>query len=326
LAAFLFANQKQVEGGYTQCDNIEVPIEIQDNKSHYEYTAPPGYKILRVVVDGKVYDKTFYSDGEDYCWRASGIGTQSASLDKKHTLGCGINKVTFYKMYCPGPTTTPSPTPSPTVTPTPTPKPSCTPKLTPTPIPSVTLTPTPIPSVTPSVTPEVTPTPGEPSLTPVPTNEPPRGGPPGAPVCTDTVPPAPTMVSVTKQDADSFLVNWTKVNPASHYTLVYGPTSGNYPYSVFDTGNTDNFVVNGMAKGCFAVKAVNGCQPGPLSNELCSGAQPNVLGASTLGATGSASENLQNILFLFIPLYGNWCKKICTKTFKIITCPHGRVA
>jgi len=126
------------------------------------------------------------------------------------------------------------------------------------------------------------------------------GGPVGAPVCTNITPTAPTLNSATSAGVNSILVRWSKVADATHYSIFYGPSSGNYPYSVPDTGNTDNFVINGLGSGCFAVKAVNNCAPGPLSNEVCTGrvlGASNVLGASTLGATGAAEENIFYALF-----------------------------
>ncbi len=181
------------------------------------------------------------------------------------------------------------------------PKPAVTPTSTPVPTPSPTETPLPSPTETPSPTPTEAPLP-TPTPTPSPTpTEVARGGlsEAGAPVCSDPVPPTPTILSLTRIDNDSFRLVWSKVTPATSYSIIYGP-AGNLIYSVFDTGDTDNFVINGISQGCFAVKSVNGCMPGGYSSQVCSGGQGAVLGASTLGATGSLdfSKVLYSIGFL----------------------------
>jgi hypothetical protein len=117
-----------------------------------------------------------------------------------------------------------------------------------------------------------------------------------APVCNDTVPSTPRVLSVTSAGTNSVKITWTKVTQANSYSILYGRKSGEYLYSVFNTGNTDNFVINGITSGCFEVKAVNGCMPGPLSAEFCTGA---VLGASTLGNTGAFSDSVNRIILLF---------------------------
>jgi hypothetical protein len=149
---------------------------------------------------------------------------------------------------------------------------------------------------------EVSPTPTIPE--PTPTAGQSNGGGGGgasAPVCNNTSPVAPRILSATSIGGNSIKITWTKVTPADSYTILYGTTSGNYPYSVFSTGDTDNFVINGITTGCFSIKAVNGCMPGPLSTELCSGgvlgaSTGSVLGASTMGATGGLTEASINLI------------------------------
>ena len=142
---------------------------------------------------------------------------------------------------------------------------------------------------------------GSPTLTPTPTVPQNNGGGNGGggspPVCNDIVPTDPRVLSVTAVGGDSIKITWTKVDRANSYSILYGPNSGNYLYSVFSTGDTDNFVINGISGGCFAVKAVNGCMPGPLSPEYCTGTGTGgeVLGASTLGGTGSFTDSINYI-------------------------------
>jgi len=171
-----------------------------------------------------------------------------------------------------------------------------------TPTPTTTSTPTPVVTVTPVPTETETP---KDSATPTPTQtqtavvDQPRGGQgdPGAPVCNDATPSATSVLSVSQIGGNSVKVVWQKVASANDYAILYGPSSGSYPYSVFSTGNTDNFTVNGISRGCFAVKAINGCMPGALSAEFCTAnTGGSVLGVSTLAATGNQVNFLSNIL------------------------------
>lgn len=137
---------------------------------------------------------------------------------------------------------------------------------------------------------------GVPTITPTPTSAPCVGcGGSSAPVCTDTVPPAPKIVSVTSLGNNTVHIVWSKVTPANSYSIMYGTNTGEYPYSVFSTGDTDNFIIKGVATGCFTVKAVNGCMPGPQSPELCTG---SVLGASTLGDTGGFAYSFNTFMLI----------------------------
>ena len=117
------------------------------------------------------------------------------------------------------------------------------------------------------------------------------------PVCNDTVPSAPRILSVTSAGTNSVKITWTKVTQANSYSISYGRETGEYLYSVFSTGDTDNFVINGISSGCFVVKAVNGCMPGPLSAEYCTGG--SVLGASTLASTGGFTDSINNLILIF---------------------------
>lgn len=190
----------------------------------------------------------------------------------------------------------PNPPPPPTK-----PEPPCPP-------PCATPTPTSPPAPTPTIPSEVTPTPTPtlpPGITPTPTPLPGEGGPPGPgepPVCGATVPPAPTLLSVNPVGSGQVDLTWTAVDPATHYSISYGLTSGNYIYSVSNTGNVTSFTVGGLdpaADYCFAIRAVNGCAPSGLSNEICPGAVVGqVLGVSTLGVTGDSVNQLLQILFI----------------------------
>ena len=203
------------------------------------------------------------------------------------------------KKVCATPTPSPTPSPTPTATPTPTPSPtptepdrecdegyhynqeqaSCDPDQ------EQEFSPTPTTEPTPSPTPE------DPGIG--------GPGPASAPVCTDTKPGTPTLLSATFIGASSINIKWNQVNGADNYSIFYGPSSGNYLYGVPATGNTDNFTVNGLANGCFILRAVNGCAPSDPSNEVCTGAiGGQVLGASTMAGTGVVEEAIFNSILV----------------------------
>ena len=149
--------------------------------------------------------------------------------------------------------------------------------------------------------------------TPTPTDSHENSGGGSPPVCNDTIPSTPRVLSVTSTGTNSVKIMWTKVTQANSYSILYGRTSGEYLYSVFSTGDTDNFVINGISSGCFEVKAVNGCMPGPLSAEFCTGG--SVLGASTLGGTGTFTDSVNKIILIFgLTLTGFGLIKLAKKT------------
>ncbi|MBN1263498.1 MAG: fibronectin type III domain-containing protein [Candidatus Pacebacteria bacterium] len=193
---------------------------------------------------------------------------------------------------CPCPL--PEPTPTPPAGPTPT-------GIEPTVAPVATATPAqPTPTDSFPLPAEPTPVPQQ-TATPAPATDSPSssggvggsGDDPGTPPhCGAAVPGAPVLLSVTP--ADDVELIWTEVSPATHYSIVYGLESGQWLYGVANTGRTTNFVVDGLApetEYCFAVRAVNDCAPGPLSNVICTGqaggaSRGRVLGATSLAGTG----------------------------------------
>jgi len=90
------------------------------------------------------------------------------------------------------------------------------------------------------------------------------------------------LKSATSIGGNQVKIVWEKVERATHYTVSYGPSSGNYPWGVPDTGDTDNFTIGGLSSGCFVVRAVNDCAPSDPSNEVCTSEMVGqVLGLST---------------------------------------------
>lgn len=92
----------------------------------------------------------------------------------------------------------------------------------------------------------------------------------GAPVCNDTVPASAPFLSVITAGSNSMDLDWTSVTPATHYMIRYGLSSGNYIYGAPNVGNITGFLVEQLSGGTtyyFQVAGVNGCMPGPWSNE-----------------------------------------------------------
>lgn len=134
-----------------------------------------------------------------------------------------------------------------------------------------------------------------------------KGGPAEAPKCQAETPLTPTLLSVNLAGEGKADLSWTKVDLATHYSISYGLSPGDYIYGVDNTGKVTSFTVGGLdseSRYCFAVRAVNDCAPSGLSNEICTGkvlgavTDSRVLGISTLGETGSFKENLFYILFI----------------------------
>jgi len=154
--------------------------------------------------------------------------------------------------------------------------------------------PTSAPTQIPTLTPTPTPTP---TVTPVPTatptNSPGVGGDsggtnnPGAPVCNDQKPGAPSNLRVTRISSTQVRLDWDHAgDPHTYYVVAYGPSIGNYPWGSPNVGNGTSYTVNSLTPGaqyCFYVRAQNGCMPGDKSNEVCinSGSTVRILGATS---------------------------------------------
>jgi LPXTG-site transpeptidase (sortase) family protein len=178
-------------------------------------------------------------------------GTSAGTYSSEHKDKIAKVKVVVKKV-CPAPTASPTPTPKPTIIPEPT------------------------------ATPSATPTPGNQSGT-----SDSGTSTPSAPTCNSSDPGPVTLLSVIRKGSSSVELKWTKSVSATHYTITYGPSSGNYMYGVTNTGNTDTIIISGLIpnqKYFFAVIPVNDCMPGKISNEVSSGSvQGSVLGAGIGG-------------------------------------------
>lgn len=106
-------------------------------------------------------------------------------------------------------------------------------------------------------------------------------------VCNDTAPgSAPAITNVTTGN-NSVTLTWTKAaDPVSYYLIAYGTTPGNYQFGNPNVGNVTTYTINGLSGGqtyYFAVRAVNGCKPGPFSNEVSNIVPGGILGGPAVG-------------------------------------------
>lgn len=98
-----------------------------------------------------------------------------------------------------------------------------------------------------------------------------------APTCGARKPGTPTLIVVDSSQPNSAILYWTPADDATHYTIAYGLSSGNYIYGLprvypSQSGYTPrSYTINHLANGVryyFVVRAVNDCRPGDFSNEL----------------------------------------------------------
>jgi hypothetical protein len=92
-----------------------------------------------------------------------------------------------------------------------------------------------------------------------------------APTCNSTTPTAAPTLTGTSNSNNSANLVWTPVTPVDHYMIRYGTTAGNYIYGAANVGNVTSFLVQALSGNTtyyFQVAGVNGCAPGPWSNEV----------------------------------------------------------
>jgi adhesin/invasin len=119
--------------------------------------------------------------------------------------------------------------------------------------------------------------------------------------CTDGAPGStPQLTSAVANGTNQITLTWTDANsPVSYYLLAYGITSGQYIYGNPNVGGqgTTSYTVGNLAKGTtyyFAVKAVNGCNPGSFSNEI-SGTTAGGVVVAPATSTDTSSNNQNEI-------------------------------
>jgi len=120
---------------------------------------------------------------------------------------------------------------------------------------------------------------------------------PGAPVCNAAKPGTPTILSAVRSGTQENLT-WSAVPNATYYSVVYGSAPG-YQYGIANVGNVTSYTVNSLNPGAtyhFAVNAVNDCMPGDPGVQSGTGTGGQVLGASTMGKTGSFDEIFYQVI------------------------------
>ncbi|PIZ65024.1 hypothetical protein COY15_03975 [Candidatus Roizmanbacteria bacterium CG_4_10_14_0_2_um_filter_39_12] len=117
--------------------------------------------------------------------------------------------------------------------------------------------------------------------TPTPTSAPGGGGEVlgagvSASTCNDSKPVSAPILLSAVPGTNSVTLAWSVVgNPVSYYLVAYGTSSGSYQYGNPSVGgaNTTSYTITNLSGNTtyyFAVRAGNGCSPGPFSNELSS--------------------------------------------------------
>ncbi len=121
-----------------------------------------------------------------------------------------------------------------------------------------------------------------------------------APVCNDPVPGSTPTITSISQGTNSLTITWTPAsNPVSYYLVAYGTQPGDYTFGDPNVGNVTSFTIQGLSGGTtyyVVVRAVNGCKPGDLSNEVSATPDGGIINTPALGfnplvlgATSSAS-------------------------------------
>jgi hypothetical protein len=126
-----------------------------------------------------------------------------------------------------------------------------------------------------------------------------------APTCDAQAPTSAPSLSVSANGSNSVILSWSSVSPVTHYMIRYGTTPGSFIYGAANVGNVTTFTVNQLSAGqiyYFEVAGVNGCKPGPWSNQSsvspsgavlalgpAAGFTEQVLGATTASPEPSAT-------------------------------------
>lgn len=123
------------------------------------------------------------------------------------------------------------------------------------------------------------------------------GAPTPTPPCSDSAPGStPQITSAVANSTSQITLTWTdSTDPVSYYLVAYGITSGQYIYGNPNVGGQGitSYTVSNLAKGTtyyFAVKAVNGCNPGSFSNEVSATTTGGVIAAPVVTSTNTSSD------------------------------------
>lgn len=127
------------------------------------------------------------------------------------------------------------------------------------------------------------------------------GGSASAPVCSDQAPVSAPTLLITNVGTNTVSLSWTPVSPVTHYAISFTRTSDGEQYGSPNIGNVTSFTVQQLSGGAnytFEVFGVNGCAPGPRSNQAGTGVVPGPFiegrptgGGQVLGETDEASPS-----------------------------------
>jgi hypothetical protein len=120
--------------------------------------------------------------------------------------------------------------------------------------------------------------------------------------CTDGAPGStPQLASAVANGTNQITLTWTDANdPVTYYLLAFGLTSGQYIYGNPNIGghDTTSYTVGNLAKGTtyyFAIKAVNGCNPGSFSNEVSATTTGGAVVTPVAASTDTSSDNQNDV-------------------------------
>ncbi len=92
------------------------------------------------------------------------------------------------------------------------------------------------------------------------------------PVCTTEAPKVAWPFSAKAMGSNTVRLSWGAAEKATSWTVAYGSSSKKYIYGLSNFGNSDSRSVDisSLPGGAyyFAIRANNGCMPGPFSPEV----------------------------------------------------------
>lgn len=117
-------------------------------------------------------------------------------------------------------------------------------------------------------------------------------------VCTDTPPRvAPTLFFRESSTSDGQItLGWSLVASADNYAINFGINPGEYIYGNNSVGNVTTYVVTGLTPNTeyfFQVIPLNGCAPGPRSNEISTSG--NAAGANVTAPGGFTANQVLGV-------------------------------